>query len=450
LTVSHFVVHSLAVSKNPETLPPHYRWNFFAILGDYIGFGLALTFVSVSSVLPAFVGQLTTSAPVIGLVGTVFRGAWLLPQLGAAHLIGDKPKKPYLVAGMSGRVALWIIALALWAGLARYPVAMLVLFFACLALWASTDAVATVAWFDIFARAIPPRRRGRMIGVGQFIGGLAGVGVGVLVGLVLNRYAFPADYALLFALAGVMMALAAIALALIREPPPEEADPHTESKAAGGWLKPLLTDRVFGYLMACRMLVGMVDMAIPFYVGHAEKVLRLPESTVGGFIIAQTVAGVIASPVLGWISERWGARNVIRIGSAAAAIGPLFALAAHLAGGGWLARAYPFVYVALGVVNSSWMLGFFNYMLEIAPPGIRSVYVGLGNTIMGALTLLPMLGGWLLEATSYTTLFGVTAGTVGLGFLLTLWLKPTQPTTPAEDGHTGCTLPPHPTTDGTV
>jgi MFS family permease len=286
--------------------------------------------------------------------------------------------------------------------------------------------------------------------VGQFIGGLAGVGVGVLVGLVLNRYAFPADYALLFALAGVMMALAAIALALIREPPPEEADPDTESKAAGGWLKPLLTDRVFGHLMACRMLVGMVDMAIPFYVGHAEKVLRLPESTVGGFVIAQTVAGVIASPVLGWINERWGARNVIRIGSAAAAIGPLFALAAHLAGGGWLARAYPFVYVALGVVNSSWMLGFFNYMLEIAPPGIRSVYVGLGNTIMGALTLLPMLGGWLLEATSYTTLFGVTAGTVGLGFLLTLWLKPTQPTTPAEDGRTGCTLPPHPTTDGTV
>jgi MFS family permease len=96
------------------------------------------------------------------------------------------------------------------------------------------------------------------------------------------------------------------------------------------------------------------------------------------------------------------------------------------------------------------MLGFFNYMLEIAPPGMRPTYVGLGNTAMGALTLLPMLGGWLLEATSYTTLFGVTTVMIGLGFLLTLWLKPTQPTTPAEDGHTGCTLPPHPTTDGTV
>ena len=271
-----------------------------------------------------------------------------------------------------------------------------------------------------------------MIGVGQVISGLVGTGAGVLVGLILNRYAFPTDYALLFLLAGVMMALAAFSLSLVREPPPEKADPHAESKAAGGWLKPLLTDRVFGHLLACRMLVGMVDMAIPFYVGHAEKVLHLPESTVGGFVIAQTLGGVAASPILGWISERWGSRDVVRIGSAAAAIGPLFAMAAHLAGGGWLARAYPLVYVALGVVNSAWMLGFFNYMLEIAPPGMRPTYVGLGNTVMGALTLLPMLGGWLLEATSYTTLFGVTTVMIGLGFLLTLWLKPSQSTTPAE------------------
>jgi len=72
------------------------------------------------------------------------------------------------------------------------------------------------------------------------------------------------------------------------------------------------------------------------------------------------------------------------------------------------------------------MLGFINYLLEIAPEGKRPAYVGLGNTIMGVLTVVPMMGGWLLEATSYPTLFGVTAAIVAAGFVFTLGLKPPQ------------------------
>jgi MFS family permease len=140
--------------------------------------------------------------------------------------------------------------------------------------------------------------------------------------------------------------------------------------------------------------------------------------------MAQTAAGVVASLVLGLISERWGPRYVARIGSAVAITGPLFALAAHLIASGWLVQAYPFVYVVMGIVNSMWMLGFVNYMLEIAPDEMRPAYVGLGNTIMGTLTFVPMIGGWLLEATSYTVLFGATAVIVTIGLLLTLGLKP--------------------------
>ena len=418
------------MSKNPGALPPHYRWNFIAFLVDYVCFGIALTFANISSVLPAFVGQLTVSAPVIGLVGTVFTGSWMLPQLAAARLINDKPrKKPYMLAGLGGRVTFWIIALSLWAGLAHHPTAMLILFFTCLGLFAASDGVASVAWFDILARAIPLKQRGRLIGIGQVISGLAGVGVGALVGLILDRRPFPDDYALLFALAGLALIPSVITLTLVREPPPDDVSSQTNDQTKGGWLKLLVTDPVFRHLMACRILVGMMGLATSFYVVHAADELHLPQSIIGDFVVAQTLAGVIASIVLGLVCERWGPRYVARIGSAVAAIGPLFALAAHLVGSGWLVQAYPLVYAALGVVNSAWMLGFFNYLLEIAPQGIRPTYIGLGNTILGVLALVPMAGGWLLEATSYSTLFGVTAALVAAGFLLTLGLKPPQQTT---------------------
>lgn len=413
------------MSKNPESLPPHYRWNFIAFLVDYVCFGVAFTFFNPNSVLPAFVGQLTDSELVIGMVGSVFNGGWLLPQLAVGRLINDKPrKKPYMLAGMGGRVLFWVIALALWGGLARYPTAMLILFLACLGLWAASDGVASVAWFDIMARAIPLKQRGRLMSTAQIISGLAGIGAGALIGLILERRSFPADYALLFTLAGAILVPSTIALMLIREPPTEDTGPRTESLVKGGWLRSLLADSAFRRLMACRIFVGMMGLATPFYVRHAEKELLLSQSIIGEFVIAQTLAGVVASAVLGLISGRWGPRHVARIGSVAAVAGPLFALAAHLTGGGWLVRAYPLVYVALGVMNSAWMLGFFNYLLEIAPEGNRSAYIGLGNTVMGVLTLVPLAGGWLLKATSYTMLFGVTAVLVSTGFLLTLGLKP--------------------------
>lgn len=421
------------MSKNTVGLPPHYRRNFLALLVDYISFGVAISLANISSVMPAFVGQLTDSAPVIGLSSTIFSGGWLLPQLAVARLISDKPrKKPTLLGGMSGRVLFWVIALALWAGLARRPTAMLILFFVCLGLFATSDGASSVAWFEILSRAIPVKRRARLFGIGQFISGLVGIGVGALVGQILNRRPFPDNYALIFALTGVAFIPSIIALILLREPQPEKPNPAADQQARDNPLKPLLDDPDFRRLMGCRLLVGMMGLATSFYVVHAEDVLRLPQSIIGDFVAAQTAGGVVASIVMGLVSERWGPRYVARLGSAMAVVGPLFALAAHLAGGGRLAQVYPFVYVALGVVNSTWMLGFFNYMLEIAPEGMCPAYVGLGNTLMGVQTLVPLAGGWLLEATSYTTLFSVTVVLVGAGFLLTLSLRPSQTSVTAE------------------
>jgi MFS family permease len=411
------------LGKDAEPLPTHYRWNFIAFLADYVCFSGVLTLIDPTSVLPAFVRQLTDSEFVVGLISAVFNGGWLLPQLVVGRLIKDKPrKKPYMLAGLSGRVLLWGIVLALWARLDRNPTAMLVLSFTCIGLFAASDGVVGVAWFDIIARAIPWKRRARLIGLAQFISGLTGTGVGALVGLILALRSFPEDYALIFTLAGVALIPSAIALALVREPQAEEVNRQANGHERGGWLKPLVTDPAFRRLMVCQTLVGMMYLAAPFYVGHADDVLHLPKSVIGRFVIAQKLAGMVAGATLGLVSERWGLGFVVRIGSAAATIGPLFALGVHVVGDGWLVQAYPFIYVMLGIVNSVQMLGFANYLLEMAPDGMRPVYIGLGNTITGALIIAPMIGGWLLEATSYATLFSVTTVFVAVGFLVSLGL----------------------------
>jgi MFS family permease len=411
------------LTTESEPLPPNYRWNFGAFVADYASFLIAFSFISAASVLPAFVRQLTTSTLLIGFSSTVFNAGWTLPQLATARLLRDKPrKKPFLILGMPIRATIPVIAIALWAGLASRPSAMLVLFFSCMALFALSDGFISVPWFEILARTIPNRRRGRLMGVSQFIGGAAGIGVGALVGLILDRWSFPQNYALLFTCASAGMAVSTVALVLLREPPAEEKPDDAEQRS-GNWLRILGTDADFRRLMVCRILVGMISLATPFYVTHAADAMGLPESIIGSFVIAGTAGSLASSVLLGLASERIGTRFIIRFTSAISIAGPLFVLAVDVLRIGWLTQAYPIAFVALGVTTSSWMLGFTNYMLEMSPDAIRPAYMGLGNTLMGVMALVPTVGGWLLQATSYRVLFGLAALLTGAGAMLTFTLR---------------------------
>ncbi|NLE43167.1 MAG: MFS transporter [Chloroflexi bacterium] len=414
------------MTQHVTSLPPHYHRNFGLFLTDFICFMVGMNFINANTVVPAFVRSLTDSAPLIGLGGTLFSAGWLLPQLPAARLMNDKLyKRPYMLIGMSGRGLFLPVALALVLGLARYPGITLALFFVCLALFAAGDGFSGVAWYDILARAVPLKRRGRLIGAGQIVTGLAGIGAGAFIGRVMSdpRFPYPRNYALFFALASVLFIPSTIALILIREPPPPQSPDSSQHKSSReNWLQFLQDDPGYRRMIVCRVLVSMASLAIPFYVGHASDVLHLPRAILGAFIVAQTVGGMLSSVLLSIIAERRGPRRVAQIGSAVAASAPILALSIHLTGTNSAMWVYPLIFVALGAANSAQMLGFSNYVLEIAPDTHRPAYLGLCNTILGITTLIPTLGGWLLELTSYGLLFGLTAALVCAGFVYTLGL----------------------------
>jgi len=71
------------------------------------------------------------------------------------------------------------------------------------------------------------------------------------------------------------------------------------------------------------------------------------------------------------------------------------------------------VFLATGVSGTSSaaiFVGYTNFMIDYTDPERRPAYLGLGNTLVGPIALTGMLGGWLLQQTSYVTLFACTAG----------------------------------------
>jgi MFS family permease len=412
-------------------LYPDLRRNFAAFLTDYIFFAVAMAFVGVSTVLPAFVQQLTDSPLFVGLNGTIQTAGWLFPQLVAANYLGSKAqKKRYiLLPSAVGRPIFLLLALVLIFGVAQHPALMLTIFFVGVALFWMCDALASVPWFDVLGKAIPARQRGRLFALAQVVSGLLAVGAGWLISYILGDVGppFPQNYALLFLIAGILFGISWLAIATLKEPVerseaegvPSE-DPFLP-KLARIWKQ----DRRFRRYTVVRLLAGLSGLASSFYVIFATDQLGLGQGVVGSFTSAQVLGSMAGGALLGLLYEKWGGRRTIQAGLSAGLFAPLWALvlpALIPAGHAQLASGYSLVFVALGLLQSNFMQGFFNYLLDLSPASERATYIALSNTVNGVV-LWPtaLIGGAILKATdnSYLVLFAITAAGVGLGLLCT-------------------------------
>jgi len=412
----------------------HLRRNIAAYMTDWSGFGAAIGFINPTTVLPVLVRQLTSSALLVGLLTTVWTGGWLLPQLPAGRWLCERPrKKTYMVwlAGL-GRLAMPALAALFFLAGPSDAIVLLMGLFGGVLIFRATDSIASVAWYDILSKAIPASRRGRVIGIGQTSGGLMALGAAVIVRWALSSAGptFPLNFALLFGLASAGLFISLLGLIALVEPAELVENSASQQMSFVAHARHVVySDRAFRMVTAVRLLSGLAGIAIPFYVVHATRELGLPPSFVGLAVGTQNVAGIISSFALGALAERRGSVRVIQASAAMAFLAPLMALTLHALGAvqaTLISGGYLIVFAALSAVDGSILLGYLNYVMEIAPPGERPAYLGLSNTISGVLVVLPIVGGALLQATSYTALFLVAALGAGSGLLLSMRLSSSE------------------------
>jgi MFS family permease len=413
-------------NRTSRVIPPENRRDFVVFFADMLTFGLAMSFVNRTTVLPSLVLRLTGSEPIVGLVETICNGAWLLPQLAAARFLATRrERRKYITRPVIVERLVFLTLppmLLLVAG--PHPATAATLLLVSLGLFFSLDAFASVAWFDLLSRALPPAPRARMIGLSQLASGIAGVGCGILVGRILGspRLAFPTSYALLFVLANVFFIFDLVAILCFRDRP-GRADAYLAPMGdfVRGLVRLVREDRRFALVVGVRLLVGASGMATPFYIIFALNGLHFGQASIGFFTAAQVIGGIASSLLMAELSRRRGTRAVIRLCAALALASPVVALATlaarHVLPPAGLQVIYALVFVTLGALANGGLAGFMSYLLEYAPPENRTVYVGLANTLNGAILVMPFVGGWILQGSSFAVLFAATAAVSVLGVL---------------------------------
>jgi len=400
-------------------------------LGVFNGaaFQLGESLIDPSVVLTWFVSRLTASNFLIGLVVPLGDAGWFLPQLlFSARIQRMERKMPVYRLFALIRIIAWVVlAATVW--WVDEPRLLLLAFFVLYAIARLASGPCGLAFFDIIARAIPPQRRGSFFGWRQLMGGLLGLGGGWIVRTVLNssRLPFPHGHATLFALYALILIPALGSFTLVREPPGEERPANTQRQSI--WAARVLVGNgpYRDYLLA-RTAMILAGIAVPFYTVCARNVLGAVEGMAGIYVSARLGAQLLSNLPWGRLSDRRGNRLVMKLLASGSTLAPLLALT--LMGmvtvfrlrGPWLPYLALPIFLLDGLMRPAHMLAGSNFLLEMAPESERSLYLGLSNSLLGIVTLLSGLGGFIVDWLGLASLFAISAVLCAIGYLLALRL----------------------------
>lgn len=390
-----------------------YRTNMVlhVINGASNAFSDALT--SSALVMTAFLSHLTTSNILIALLSPLRDAGWYLPQLFLTRWVERAPRK--VTAYRSGIVLRWgsWLLLVLSAFFIRDHNVLLVAVFVCISIFSVLAGFAALPFVILTAKIIPPNRRGMVFGMRQFIGGGLGVLAGGAIGLILSERSglpFPQNYALVFLIAAVGYAVAYASLCFVHEQPDEEITQPTPLRATLHQVWAITRgDQQFRYYITMRIALLFAGAGIPFLTVYAKRVLGVDDGFIGTLVSVTLASSLLSNVVWARLRDRRGSRRVMILGSILG-LGLCAAATAMMTA----PQALPIalaqavltgLFAISGIMSAGINLASIPLTIEFAAPDQQSLYIGLGNTILGVMILLTSLVGVIVDRLGYGALF---------------------------------------------
>jgi MFS family permease len=407
---------------NQREFVSNVRWNMSVNLLDLIFFTLGVSIVSRETVIPLLVSKLTNSTIAIGLIPAISSLGIYLPQLLGASIAASMPlKKPFVAfwGGAGERLPYLLTGVVILLLAQGAPLVALVTLVVLFGISSVSSGLLTPAWFDLFAKVIPLERRGLFTGVGHGLGALLGIAGAAVIGFVLERFAFPYSFALLFLLAAAAMAISWFGLMLTREPPSTSVHPPTPLHLYLRSLPSVLhRDHNFARFICASAILRLGTMASGFFLVFGTQRFGLGGAEVGLLTGVLIGAQAVLNPLWGVLGDRHGHKTALVGGGLGLGLAP--AVSALAPTWPWLVLTF----VLLGAFLATETASFLNILPEFCTDADRPTYIGLTNTLLTPITTLaPLLGGVLAATLGYRPMFAL-AAVLGLSgvVLLALWV----------------------------
>jgi MFS family permease len=405
----------------------YWRRNFLLLTLDSTIFMTAISLSDVT-ILSVFMVKATGSTLLAGVFQMIRVTLFFLPQLLSIN-IGGKPYKKSIFTKWTtmGRSCLLIAILVTF--FTRDLSLIVLSFFVSFSLFPLFDGFTVVPWLEFVVKSIPPTKRGTFFGLGQGIGAVGMIGSGFLASIILTtpNLVFPRNYGMLVLVEAVLMLVGVVFLLFLREVP----DAQTVDDASLFDLiktipRIIREDVTFRRLILVQLLLSCYSVSTPFYSLFAVTQLGVDEGLIGHFLVYQTAGRLVASYPWAYLCNR--AQNKKLLQSAGfmmltSLLLALFAGASHASNVQGTTLILPVMFFLYGASISGTFLGFNNYVMGLSDRRHRPVLLGTMNALYIVTSILPVIGGIIVEYLPYELLFIISIIPVGVSLLLTHGLR---------------------------
>ncbi|MBI2619841.1 MAG: MFS transporter [Ignavibacteriales bacterium] len=398
------------------------RRNILANIADGSLFAFAMSFVSIQTILPVFVQSMGGSNVAVGLVPVVWVFGFNFPQVFIVRRVQELEwKKPlFMRTALIQRIPWLLLALVCFFALEHLPTGVrLFTFFGFFLLAAVGGSLNLPVWFDLTAKLMPVRIRGRMFAARSIIGSMLGIGGGALTALVLATLQFPGSYGMLFLLAFLSMMASYWFLGMLREetPGPRLAEQRHYLETARNIL--ITPSNFRNFLLSDALLIGS-SMSNAFFAVYALKKFALSDAYAGAFTVVLMSSMIIASVLFGYLADQFGHKMNLLISAGATIAGSLTAiLAASL-------EVFLIVFICSASGIAVNVISRLPMIAELCPEEQRPAYIALTNMLTSPFVLLGIVAGWMADRIGYESVF-LLASVFALGALSLLAFKVREP-----------------------
>ncbi len=237
-------------------------------------------------------------------------------------------------------------------------------------------------------------------------------------------------YALLIALSALCFTLAVAIFSRIAEPTIDgnRSQPISWLKQVRRVPEVLAQNRPFRALAATLALMSVAArLADPFFMIFATEILHIPVAVAGFYLSALVISKIVSNFFWEQLSRRYPNRVTLQCSTIAAIAAPGLALVLGLLAGSrspvslqwtfFTPGAFGFVYLLMGIRDSSKYVGKRSVLLDIVPIDQRPTHWGLLNTLLGLVSVSPLLAGQIVDRAGFQAVFGLAVAMATVGWL---------------------------------
>ena len=381
---------------------------------------LAITIAEPSTILPLMVHHFSDSVIIVGVFASLLRGGAVVVQLYAAfHAQAYKQVIPYFKKVFFFRFLSWLLigVSIFFLGDENKP---LTLFFIGVGLFffSFTAGFGAIYFKELQAKLFSKKYRGKTMANRQIAGAVASIISGGIAGYVLSAFEAPQNYAYLFIVSSLLMAIGFATFVTIDEPVKENIS--IKEKSFTLFVKNAITllksDQRLKQQIVVILLGYSYFLAMPFVILNANNSFTLTGWMLGGFITMQMIGSIFGSTFLWRRIHNY--EKMLTLSILFMIIAFVIALFAESM------YSYALIFLLFGIAFDGFKISDMNLVIEIAPEDKRPVYSALQVNITSLGLFFPILGGVILSIVqSYTFIYLLTIGLLSLSFYLSLKLK---------------------------